>query len=75
MEYMKAICKAGELYRIWVSGDGKVDLDRIHASIMQDLRWRRNKPQFAGVVREMRGHLVLLGKIRKAIVKDWGKEQ
>lgn len=69
MEYMDAVRKAGELYRMWVSGDGNVDLGRIHASILQDLRWRRDKPQYAGVVREMRGHLVLLGKIRKTLAK------
>jgi hypothetical protein len=66
-----AIRHANRLWEIWIGPLCRkpqgFDFDRIHASMLQDYRYRRNKPQFAGVCREIRGQFVLLGKVRKAL--------
>lgn len=72
MNWMEACRESQKLYQMWVGkvpSEG-VNLDRIHTSMLQDYRWRRNKPQFSGVVREIRGQFVLLGKIRKVLATD-----
>jgi len=72
MDVSEAIKHAYKLHREWVSDreirEGKgYDLDRIHASMLQDYRYRRGKPQFAAVCQEIWGQFTLLGKIRKAL--------
>jgi len=72
MDFGTAVTEAHRLFEIWVSADKsgldlQTILDRTQASMLHDYRYRRNHPQFAGVVREIRGQFVLLGKIRKAV--------
>jgi hypothetical protein len=72
MTAQQAITHAYRLHEVWIGvndirqGRG-YDLNRIRASMLQDYRYRRGKPQFAGVAREIRGQLSLLGKVRKAL--------
>jgi hypothetical protein len=49
------------------SSERPYDFDLIRESMLQDLRYRRGKPTFAGVTREIRGQLVKIGKARKAL--------
>jgi hypothetical protein len=66
----EAIRHAYHLHKMWVgsgTAEKPYDLDRVHASMLQDYRYRRKKPQFAGEVRENRGQFDLLGKIRKVL--------
>ena len=49
------------------SADKAYDWNLIRESMLHDLRYRRGKPQFAGVAREIRGQLVKLGKARKVL--------
>ncbi len=73
MTASNAISKACELYSIWIGKATSIEacspdgLKRIRSSMLQDFRYRRDKPQFAGVVREIRGQFVTLGKVRKAL--------
>jgi hypothetical protein len=45
------------------------NLDRVHASILQEHRWNRRVPGrvTAANARETHGALILLGKVRKAL--------
>lgn len=45
------------------------DLDRIRASMLQEARWHRTGKSNAtpGLIREVKGELILLGKVRKAL--------
>ena len=45
------------------------DLDRIHASMLQESRFHRTgkSKASAGLISEVKGELILLGKIRKAL--------
>ena len=43
------------------------DLDRIHASMLHEYRYQRTRADRKGVTSEIRGELVMLGKIRKAL--------
>jgi hypothetical protein len=45
------------------------DLDRIHASMLQEFRWHctGRSSASAGLISETKGELILLGKIRKAL--------
>ena len=67
MTWQTALKHARYLYTMWVSAHGEIDLDRIHASMLQDYQYRRGKPEFAAVCRDIRGQFVLLGKVRKAL--------
>ncbi len=51
----------------WEAETGKNGVEAIRASMLQDLRYRRDKPVFASVTREIRGQLVQLGKARKVL--------
>jgi len=70
MEVSQAIRTAYQLHAEWVGPvHSGFDLDRIHASMLQESRWNtfmpsRCTPESA---RETRGKLVLLGKVRKAL--------
>lgn len=49
------------------------DLDRIHASMLQEARWHRtgNSKATESLIREVKGEMILLGKVRKALaLKD-----
>jgi hypothetical protein len=48
------------------------NLDRVHASMLQESRWNRVLPGrvTAANARETRGALILLGKVRKALRED-----
>jgi len=48
------------------------DLDRIHSSMLQEYRYIRQGTSRAtpGLISEVKGELILLGKIRKALAKD-----
>ncbi len=74
MKFQTALQNAQHLYQMWISSKFPIDgvmtqgaLDRVHTSMLQDYRYRRGKPQFAAVCREIRGQFVLLGKVRKAL--------
>jgi hypothetical protein len=72
MTIHEAIKHAYNLHEMWVSAreirEGKgYDLARVHASMLQDFRYRRTRPVFADVVREIRGQFVLLGRVRLAL--------
>jgi hypothetical protein len=71
MTEMEAIRAARKLYEIWVSSAVPgYNLDQIRKSMLQDFRYRRERPQFAAVTREIRGQLILLGKIRKVLAAE-----
>ena len=66
-----AIQHAYKLQEMWIGkrkpGEIGFDFERIRRSMLQDYRYRRGKPQFSGVAREIRGQFVLLGKVRKTL--------
>lgn len=74
MTYSQAITHAYELHKEFVSerdiimGKG-FDLKRIHASLLQEFRWTRKTPgrMTPAAFSEIRGKLILLGKVRKAM--------
>ena len=72
MTITDAIQKAYALHTEWVGerpqGRG-FDLDRIQASIRQEIKWNKQRPMRStpACARETRGKAILLGKIRKAL--------
>jgi hypothetical protein len=71
--WAEAHSRAMFLYEKWVSFDKKLDLDRIHASMLQEARWHRTGKSgaSAGLISETKGELILLGKIRKVLATPW----
>jgi len=75
MSQQQAIQFVYNMWEMWVSRRGPDEgmrweprnVARIKASMLQDLRWRRDKAQYAGVVREIRGQLSKLGKAVKVL--------
>jgi hypothetical protein len=69
MTTQKAITTAIALHHEWVSMHGSFNLDRIHASMLAELRANRQWPARCtpACARETRGKLILLGKIRKVL--------
>lgn len=66
----QAITHAYNLMHEWVTcKESGFNLDRIHASLLQEHRWNRRMPARVTVAnaRETRGKLILLGKVRKAL--------
>ncbi len=63
---------AKQLHEMWVGpilpGES-YNLERIHTSMLQEARWNRQRPTRCtpACARETRGHLILLGKVRKAL--------
>ena len=74
MSKSRAISIAYRLHEEWVSaadirrGQG-FDLARIHASMLQEHHWNKERPArcSAASARETRGKLILLGRVRKAL--------
>jgi hypothetical protein len=75
MTWQEAVAIAYRLQAKWV---GKVEppdvgynLDRIHASMLQEARWHRTgkSSASAALISETKGDLILLGKVRKALAK------
>jgi hypothetical protein len=65
--YLTAYNQWADLCRQWGWRDNSRNTyATIRESMLKDLRYRVNRPEFASVVREIRGHLVLLGKLRAA---------
>jgi hypothetical protein len=85
MTWNEAHAHAQRLWTKWVSSNPAVsilthgpyaeyvayDLDRIHASMLSEARWHRTGKSNAtpGLIREVKGELILLGKVRKALAK------
>jgi hypothetical protein len=71
MTHGQAISKSYELYEEWVSFDKQVDLNRVHASMLQEYRWTLKNPgrMTAACFSELKGKLILLGKVRKALAR------
>ena len=72
MDVMRAIQEAYRLQSVWVgkgSAEKPFDLERIHASMLQEHRWNRERPARCtpACARETMGELILLGKVRKAL--------
>ena len=81
----EADIKAQMLWEKWVSDKPAVsilthgpnaehvsfDLDRIHASMLREARWHRTGKSNAtsSLISEVRGELILLGKVRKALAQ------
>lgn len=66
----QAIDKGYELMHEWVTcRESGFDLDRIHASILQEHRWNLRTPCRATAANrsETFGKLILLGKVRKTL--------
>lgn len=72
MTRTEAASKARQFHEEWV---GRIpvfetyDLERIHASMLQEHRWNRQHPArcTSACAAETFGKLILLGKIRKAL--------
>lgn len=81
----EAITHAYRLWKKWVSARPAVgvngylihshetykafDLDYIHNCMLREYRWIRSGKVTPGLIREVKGELVLLGKIRKALTE------
>ena len=88
MTWIEASNKAQMLWTKWVSDKPAsgilthglnapfvaYDLDRIHASMLQEARWHRTGKSSAtpALISEVRGELILLGKVRKALAERNG---
>ena len=71
-----------EMYRLFEKWIGSVQLrnppfacnaahmDQIRASMLQDLRYQRTREDRKAITREIRGEMILLGKIRKALLSE-----
>lgn len=78
MTLHEAYIKAAQLQTKWVGevpvdarlrGAANYDLDRIHASMLQEHRWNREHPARCskGCAAETFADLIMLGKVRKAL--------
>lgn len=77
MTFRDAIQHGYRLQEKWVGkthepGVG-FELDRIHASMLRESRWHRTGKSSAtiGLIKEVKGELVLLGKIRNTLCREW----
>lgn len=73
MTVHEAINHAYRLQAEWVGLHPGVcyDLNRIHASMLQEHRWNQERPARCtpACARETQGKLILLGKVRKALAE------
>jgi hypothetical protein len=74
MTVSEAIKHAYHLYDEWIGprklGQVGFDFDRIRRSMLQELRYDQTRGDRVGVVREIKGELVLLGKVRKVLASS-----
>lgn len=71
MNIHEASNTARNLFTKWVSMQPGYDLERIQASIRQELKWNRERPErcTADCKRETRADAILLGEVRKVLSK------
>lgn len=63
--WLEACRRLSELHSEWGIRGERPEHDKIRAEILRDLRYRRDKPEFAGVCRNLRAQLMELGEIRR----------
>jgi hypothetical protein len=71
MTHTQAITESYRLYEKWVSFDKRVDLDRVHASMLQEHRFNLKNPARVSPANasETRADLIRLGKVRAALAR------
>jgi hypothetical protein len=74
MTWDEANTFAYEMWSMWVSDKPhstnpyqRYNLERIHAGMLQELRYTKTIPECKSVTTEIRGQLIKLGKARKAL--------
>ena len=74
LTWQEAIKEAHRLHEKWVSFDKKIDLDRSHASMLQEYRWQTSPAGrlkvSCGLIAETRHELSILGKIRETCKRE-----